>query len=99
MWNWYQSLIALRKRFRQSGLLHGDRLSVEADAEIGLFRLTYTKSKETLTVVVRLGEPKVDAEPVKVSSLGEVLLSTGDNTDTFDGMLAPNEAVVFLEKG
>ena len=99
MWNWYQSLIALRKRLRQSGLLHGDRLSVEADAEIGLFRLTYTKSKETLTVVVRLGEPKVDAEPVKVSSLGEVLLSTGDNTDTFDGMLAPNEAVVFLEKG
>ncbi len=99
MWNWYQSLIALRKRFRKSGLLYADRLVVEADPQTGLFRLVYSKDEQTLTVVVRLGEPKVQAEPVAVGGPGEVLLFTGDNAAAFDGMLAQNEAVVFFEKG
>jgi len=99
MWSWYQSLIALRKRFRRSGLLHGDRLVVDADPKLGLFRLVYAHQGETLKVIVRLGESKVEAEPVKVSDPREVLLATGENTEIFDGMLAPNEAVVFFEKG
>ena len=98
MWQWYQSLIALRKRFRRSGLLQADRLVVDADPETGLFRLEYQSEDETLNVIVRLGEPNVEADPVKTSTVGEVLLSTRENSVPFDGMLAPNEAVVMLQK-
>jgi hypothetical protein len=98
MWQWYQSLIALRKRFRKSGLLTSARVIVDADPETGLFRLEYRSEDETLYVIVRLGEPKVEADPVKTSTEGEVLLSTLGNSVPFDGMVAPNEAVVTLEK-
>ena len=99
MWQWYQSLIALRKRFRSSGLLQGDRLVVDADPETGLFRLEYQSDDETLNVLVRLGEPQVEADPVKTSTVGEVLLSTRENSVPFEGSLSPNEAVVLLRKG
>ena len=98
MWDRYQSLIALRKRFRKNGLLHADRMSIDADPKTGLFQLLYAHKDETLTVLVRLSEPSVKADPVKVSSVGEVLFFTQENTATFEGMLAPNEAVVLLGK-
>jgi len=99
MWQWYQSLIALRKRFRKSGLLQADRLVVDADPKTSLFRLEYQSEDETLNVLVRLGEPKVEADPVKTSTVGEVLLSTRENSVPFEGSLSPNEAVVLLSKG
>ena len=74
-------------------------MTVEADPETGVFRLVYTHAGETLTVLVRLGEPKMESDPVKVAFKGEILHSSRQDSETFDGMLVPNEAVVMLEKG
>ena len=73
-------------------------MSVDADPETGLFRLEYKGESETLNVLVRLAKPKVEADPVKTSTVGEVLLSTQGNSVSFDGSLSPNEAVVLLRK-
>jgi 1,4-alpha-glucan branching enzyme len=99
MWQWYQSIIALRKRFRQTGLIDGERMSVDADPETGLFRLGYQSEDEVLHVIVRLGQPEVESESVKINFAGEVLLAAGKNGVSFDGSLRPNEAVVLLSKG
>jgi malto-oligosyltrehalose trehalohydrolase len=58
MWNWYRSLLALRKRWRASGLLDSGALSVEAKPEIGWFRLSYAGG--AAQVVVNLGSEPVD---------------------------------------
>ena len=96
MWTWYQKLIAIRKRFRQSGLLSGETMKVDADPPAGLFQLHWSDAEQTLGVSVRLGEPNQPSTPMPVEVRGEVLLAT---PGVENGQLKVNEAVLWLQKG
>ena len=92
IWQWYQKLISIRKRFRDSGLLVSDHLRVESDAESGLFQLIYENGDQQLAVHVRLAQKDVVSPRIEIESKGEVLACTHDDCRT----LGNNEAVVFF---
>jgi len=93
IWAWYQKLIAIRKRFRNSGLLTSDHLRVESDAELGLFQLFYKSGDRQLSVHVRLAQKDIQSRRIELKSDGEVLLATHSQTET----IGNNEAIVFFD--
>ncbi|WDQ14674.1 HAD-IIB family hydrolase [Rhodopirellula sp. P2] len=54
MRNWYKTLISIRKRFVETGLLSPDHFHVDVNREINLYSLSYQTPDEALQVMVRL---------------------------------------------
>lgn len=95
--DWYQQLIAIRKRYRHAGLLNDKNLAVETDLKKNLFVLRYTAAEERLTVAVRLSPGSAESRPshdvVGLDCPGEILLDSRGITAPEAG-LHRNHAVV-----
>lgn len=92
MWQWYQKVVALRKRFRQTGLLVSENLRVESDADSGYFQLTYNHEGQRLSVHVKLAQKDAVNQRIEIAQSGEALLATHADEKT----IGNNEAVVLL---
>ena len=90
IWDWYQKLISLRKRFIQSGLLTSQHLRVESNADAGLFQLLYENGDQRLRVNVRLSEANASGERIALDDAANVLLATHQDSHT----IGFNEAVI-----
>lgn len=75
--HWYRSLIAIRNRFRTSGLLVDSCLQVKTAPESDLYLMRYRRGSEVLTVAVRLGAD-MEAAPVELGVEGAMLLCSSD---------------------
>ncbi len=93
-WAWYQKLIAIRKRFRDSGLLASENLLVESDDANHYYQLIYKNLNQRLSVHVRLGQKDQVCDRIELKNHGEVLLVTHDDTDT----IGNNETVILFEE-
>ena len=93
-WAWYQKLIALRKRFRDSGLLVSENLRVESDGDSHHYQLIYKNLNQRLSVQVRLGQKDQVCDRIQLDGQGEVLLATHDDTAT----IGNNETVVLFHQ-
>jgi malto-oligosyltrehalose trehalohydrolase len=97
---WYQSLIAVRKEWRSSGLLGDANLSVHNDLRRGLFALKYTSHQSIATVAARLvadpGQHRACQlnQPV-MENRGRLILDSRPGASKGDQLL-PNHAKVFL---
>jgi len=80
IWDWYQQLIALRKRFLQSGLLQSRHLRIESDADAGLFQLIYEDAGQKLAINVCLATPNIPSAKIELVNDGEILLATHNDT-------------------
>ena len=103
MWNWYQSLIRLRKEFQTSGVLDQHNLSVSAKPEFGLFELSYSNDGgASLSVAVRLCESGHNVEPCSFAAKGKLLIAS-DNVRSDEAtktkLIGPNQALVFTGTG
>lgn len=94
LWQWYQNIISIRKRFSGSGLLISDHLRVESDAALGLFQLIYNDGSQQLSVNVRLAQQDVTSPRVDLNHPGEVLLATHSDTAT----IGNNEVVILYSE-
>ena len=92
IWAWYQKLIALRKRFRNSGLLVSENLRVESDGDNHYYQLIYENENKRLSVHVKLAEKDTVDHRSEIQNAGEVLLSTHTATNT----IGKNEVVIVL---
>ncbi|TWU34441.1 malto-oligosyltrehalose trehalohydrolase [Novipirellula artificiosorum] len=97
VWKYYQSLIALRKAWRGSGLLSDENLESEYDPETGIFVLRYHNDDETATVLSRLSPAKRDAPAAIIAPSGERILDSLPGA-TPDDQLLINHAKVFIER-
>jgi len=93
IWAWYQKLIALRKRFRNSGLLTSSNLRLESDAENHYYQLIYENGNQRLSLHVRLGQKDLVVDRIQLVSQGTVILATHDDTDT----IGNNQTVVLFQ--
>ena len=89
---WYRSLIGLRKRFVESGLLEQSKLVVTGNADRGYFQLEYQSETEHLKIEVALASPGTTFEPIPIACVGEVLMTTA--TDRHH--LNANQTVISL---
>lgn len=100
MWQWYQSLLGLRRRLQQADWIHKDRMEVECNVEAGLFQYHYQCDGGTVTVASRLVQPSeadgLEPVPVAAEADAKVLLWSESETREFDGKLGGNEAVVLM---
>ncbi|MCA9185995.1 MAG: malto-oligosyltrehalose trehalohydrolase [Pirellulaceae bacterium] len=103
MWRWYQQLIALRKRWRSSGLLTQSRLHVECRVDQSLFILRYASAAEydafVASRLMTLDTAKDACSVPLPIDVTQVLLDS--NSDPFSGAggpttteLWPQQAVV-----
>lgn len=90
LWQWYQDIISIRKRFSGSGLLTSDHLRVESNAALGLFQLIYNDGNQQLSVNARLAQRDITSPRVELNQPGGVLLATHTDTAT----IGNNEAVI-----
>lgn len=92
--DWYRRLIALRKRYRESGLLVDGNLQVETELETNRYTLRYNGADESLVVAVRLSANDQPDDRVEVRLDGECLLdSRGEEVNATE--LAANHARVY----
>jgi 1,4-alpha-glucan branching enzyme len=96
-WQWYQTLIKLRKAWRASGLLCDQNLTVETELDNGFFGLRYTDAKQSATIAVRLTDEQTPQELLATSLPGEVILNSRPGELNQTGLL-PNHAVVTMAK-
>ena len=92
IWDWYQKLIALRKRFRETGLLFSEHLRVESDSNHHYYQLIYEDENQKLSVHVNLAEKDADDHRIEIQDDGEVLLATHTATNT----IGNNEVVIVV---
>ena len=102
---WYRELIGLRKKLRNCGLLDQNHLTVESNADEGLFILRYKDAANgKLTVAVRLAEPTSAHEKIALSfESGDPLVLDSQNADLANSnaplTINVNQALIFLELG
>ena len=102
---WYRELIGLRKKLRGCGLLDQNHLTVESNADEGLFILRYKDTANgKLTVAVRLAEPTSAHEKIALSfESGDPLVLDSQNADLANSnaplTINVNQALIFLELG
>ncbi len=98
-WDWYQSLIRLRKQMRSIGLLADRCLASHSDVERGLYVLRYEDQGEQVTVAVRLSPDPNACDAVELDDVaGQILLDSRAETspaETPDRSLLANHAKVF----
>ncbi len=94
--SWYQSLIKLRKNWRESGLLTDQNLTVETDLESGYYCLRYSNSQQSAMVAVRLAAKPTPTGSWIPSLPGELVLNSRPN-ESQQLCLLPNHAVVSIE--
>ncbi len=92
--HWYRRLIEVRRRFKRSGLLCDDNLTVETNHDQNLFVLRYRNEQETLTVAARLSDGTADEPALDWPGEGELLLDSRFGEDGANAMLLPNHAIV-----
>ena len=100
MRNWYRNLIELRKKMRACGLLDQANLTVDAEAENGLFVLRYEdQTNGKLTVAVRLGEPAstIDDSPIEFAESGSLIYDSRTEATNLD-QLNSNHTRIFLAR-
>ncbi len=100
MRNWYRNLIELRKKMRACGLLDQANLTVDAEAENGLFVLRYEdQTNGKLTVAVRLGEPAstIDDSPIEFAESGSLIYDSRTEATNLD-ILNSNHTRIFLAR-
>ncbi len=82
MHSWYRELIAVRRRFTQSGLLVGEHLVVHTDIDRGCYALQFRRGDEQLIAVCRLADPAHGLHPnedaMSESDLADFLQLSGD---------------------
>ena len=99
LWNWYQSLIQLRKRLISAGILDAKNLSIETDVAKGLYQFRYCTAVEEVVVAVRLSacdEEELIDWPCDAESL-EVLLDSRPDQIT-NGKMQSNHARISCSK-
>ncbi len=100
MRNWYRNLIELRKKMRACGLLDQANLTVDAEAENGLFVLRYEdQTNGKLTVAVRLGEPAstIGDSPIEFAESGSLIYDSRTEATNLD-QLNSNHTRIFLAR-
>lgn len=102
MRRWYRSLIAMRRRWLESGLLHGGDVDVRDDLEAGLFEIRYRRlaadggEAETGIVFARLAaDESAAACPLEVPASAELVLDSRQRATPRTELL-PNHAKVFV---
>ncbi|MEM6472115.1 MAG: malto-oligosyltrehalose trehalohydrolase [Planctomycetota bacterium] len=97
---WYRELIAIRHRFRKSGLLQDKYLTVDCDVESDLYCMRYDREHESLSVNIRLGTES-SKETVETLPSGHVILASLESEVSKDGEdeinLGINDVVIFYK--
>lgn len=93
MLEWYRSLIALRKEWRQRGLLSDDTLQTDCDPQTGLYVMRYSRGSDRATVAARLNTD-AGRPDVAFACDDPVRLRIRDERNTADCLCA-NDAIVF----
>jgi malto-oligosyltrehalose trehalohydrolase len=101
---WYQSLIRLRKQFRESGLLSDENFAADVDTERGLYVIRYLREQQSLVLAARILPAQEAtaqaATPIETTFSGTLLLdSRNEDASEFDGRLHANHAVVLRRDG
>lgn len=97
MWQWYRSLIAIRKQWKKSGLICDANVSVQCDLDVGLYRLDYAMGGQSATIVARLvpeSTRKIESVPIEIR--GNLILDSREGM-TESHMILPNHAKVFAD--
>ncbi len=106
VWQWYRSLISMRKKLRTEGLIDQANLVVESDPQAGLFQLRYCDAnKDQLSVFVRLHNPAAEPSPaaIEIASSGRLVLDSckvgatesGTGSALAKHSIGVNQAMVF----
>ena len=100
MRSWYQRLIALRKDWRDQGLLNDAKFSVINDVDAGVFAIRYGDRGVLATVAVQLSEMQSGPKRVRLAGslgaeLGDLILDSRPETTNM-GDLQENHAKVFV---
>lgn len=97
MFQWYRSLLALRREGIEAGWLHAERMTTDYDADREIYTLTFTGDDSQIIALVRLSRvDEADRQPVAAEPPGELLLSSEADAELSDGYvhLSANHAVV-----
>ncbi|TWT81874.1 Malto-oligosyltrehalose trehalohydrolase [Planctomycetes bacterium CA13] len=96
MWQWYQSLIQLRKELRSEGILCDEAIHTQFDAGQGIYRIDYRSPDQVVTVFSRLAPATVEPTTAIIEASGELLLDSRPGA-TQENELLVNHAKVFRE--
>ncbi|TWU45295.1 Malto-oligosyltrehalose trehalohydrolase [Novipirellula aureliae] len=102
-WDWYRSLIQLRKAWCESGLLCDANLETEYRPENNVFALRYCRDDTVASVVTRFSPSVLDStaafgSPVPISPIGEMIYDSRPGASAPDGLLL-NHAKVYIQNG
>tara|TARA_R110002049_G_scaffold4601_5_gene32550 strand:+ start:760352 stop:762202 length:1851 start_codon:yes stop_codon:yes gene_type:complete len=102
LWDWYRSLILLRKRLCAQSILSDENATVCTDLALGVYTVRYESSTGSVDVVVRLNPVNVGTSPVPNPSgpctldvKGDVVLDSNSNDGESDQWLI-NQAKVIV---
>ena len=98
MWCWYQSLISLRKEWQASGLLSDANLTVETDAEQGVFCLRYQATAGSALVAVRLNSDADRDNDYPIACLASIVLNSRRSKGDVSA-LRTNHAIISIASG
>ena len=93
---WYRKLIALRKTWKDRGLIQDANLSVQTDVESGLYVWRYKGVEDELVVAVRLNSGSGAARSIPFSHPRIPVLDS--RPDASGSVLLPNHARVFANR-
>ncbi len=96
---WYRNLIALRKKWRQLGILTGDTLEVHWLTDQQTAVLQYRFGDTERFVVARLSSQVMQHEPLHLQIRGEVELSQNCDIDQASGGLVIHENGIAIGPG